>query len=82
MTNTSYSLSLNLSDYRDTKLLDGFPVGPESINDGQIMVRIDKVALTSNSVSYVIGSQAGLMSWLDVFPRSRRAGPYPLLGFR
>lgn len=81
MTDTSYSHCINLKDFRNTSLVDGFIATPDTLEDGQLMVRIDKVALTSNSVSYVIGSQQGLMSWLDVFPAPQGLGHIPCWGF-
>jgi len=44
-------------------------------------VRVDKLALTANSISYVIGSEAGLMPWLDLFPAPPGNGRIPCWGF-
>lgn len=68
MTTTSYGYAINLEDFRQTTLLDGFAVHPDTLADGQVMVRIDKIALTSNSISYVIAGKAGLLRYLDLFP--------------
>lgn len=51
MTETSYSHCINLENFRETSLVNGFAASADRLDDGQVMVRIDKVALTSNSVS-------------------------------
>lgn len=81
MTTTSYHHAIELDNYRAMSLYDGFNVSPDTLNDGQIMVRVSKVALTSNSVSYAIGSQAGMMPWLDVFPAPDGLGHIPCWGY-
>lgn len=81
MNENSYSQCIDLNDFLTTSLVNGFAVTPDSLNDGQIMVSVDKVALTSNSVSYVIGSQSGMMPWLDLFPAPEGKGHIPCWGF-
>lgn len=81
MTETSYSHCINLDDFRKTDLFNDFAVSPDTLKDGQVMVRIDKVALTSNSLTYVVGSQMGIMPWLDIFPAPEGMGHMPCWGF-
>lgn len=56
-------------------------LAPDTLEGGQVMVRISEVALTSNSVSYAIGSQAGMMPWLDVFSAPQGLGCIPCWGY-
>jgi|TARA_B110000977_G_scaffold146451_1_gene185727 hypothetical protein len=81
MTDTSYSHAIKLDNYRQTSINKGFDVSPDTIEEGQVMIRVSKVALTSNSVSYAIGSQAGMMPWLDVFPAPEGLGHIPCWGY-
>ena len=81
MSEHAYSHCIKLDNFRQTQILDSFAVNPASLEDGQVMVRIDKVALTANSVSYVIGSQQGMMPWLDLFPAPEGLGHIPCWGF-
>jgi len=81
MTETSYNHAIKLVNYRETSINQGFGVNSDILDEGQIMVRVSKVALTSNSVSYAIGSQAGMMPWLDVFPASEGLGHIPCWGY-
>ena len=81
MTDTSYSHAINLDNYRETLLNYGFKVCPDTRNEGQFMVRVSKIALTSNSVSYAIGRQTGMMPWLDVFPAPDGLGQFPCWGY-
>jgi hypothetical protein len=81
MTDTSYSHAINLDDYRKTSIVDGFEVSPDTLSDGQIMVRVSKVALTANSITYVIGSQQGFLPYLDIFPATEGLGHMPCWGF-
>ncbi|MEM1113327.1 MAG: DUF2855 family protein [Pseudomonadota bacterium] len=81
MTDTSYHHCIHLDAFRHTEILDGFVISPDALEEGQVMVKVDKVALTSNSVSYVIGSQQGLMPWLEAFPAPEGLGHIPCWGF-
>jgi hypothetical protein len=81
MTDTSYSHAINLDNFRETSIIDGFKVTPDTLADGQIMVSVSKVALTANSITYVIGSQQGFLPYLDVFPAPEGQGHIPCWGF-
>lgn len=81
MTETSYSHCVNLDNLRQATALDGFAVGADSLDDGQVMIRVDKVALTSNSISYVLAGKAGLIRYLDLFPAPEGRGHIPCWGY-
>jgi Protein of unknown function (DUF2855) len=81
MTETSYNHAINLDNYRQTSINQGFDVSSDTLENGQVMVQVSKVALTSNSVSYAIGSQSGMMPWLDVFPAPEGLGHIPCWGY-
>lgn len=78
---TSYSHCIELNDFRKTSIQESFVVNRDALEEGQVMVRVDKVALTSNSVTYVIGSQQGMMDWLGVFPAPEGLAHIPCWGF-
>lgn len=81
MTDKSYSLSVALDDFRSTEQTPGFEVAESTLADGEIMVRISKVALTANSVSYALAGKSGLMRFLDIFPAPEGRGHIPCWGF-
>lgn len=81
MSENAYNHCIALDDFRQSALLDSFPVSSDTLDDGQIMVRIDKLALTSNSLSYVIAGKSGLMRFLDLFPAAEGKGRIPCWGF-
>jgi hypothetical protein len=81
MTDTSYNHAINLDNFRETSINDGFIVTPDTLADGQVMVRVSKVALTANSITYVIGSQMGFLPYLDIFPAPQGLGHIPCWGF-
>lgn len=51
MTDTSYSHAINLDNFRDTSINDGFKVTPDTLADGQVMVRVSKVLSFVNTCS-------------------------------
>lgn len=81
MTEQSYSLSVALDDFRSTDLTPGFDVAETSLKAGEVMVRVSKVALTANSVSYALAGKSGLMRFLDIFPAPEGRGHIPCWGF-
>lgn len=81
MTEQSYSLSVALDDFRNTEHMAGFNVSEDSLAAGEVMVRISKVALTANSVSYALAGKSGLMRFLDIFPAPEGRGHIPCWGF-
>ena len=81
MTATAFSHHIKLDDFLGSRIAQADNIQPESLAPGQVLVAVDKVALTSNSLSYVIGSQSGLMPWLDVFPAPEGYGHIPCWGF-
>lgn len=81
MTEQSYSLSVALDDFRDTELIPDFAVAESSLKQGEVMVRVCKVALTANSVSYALAGKSGLMRFLDIFPAIEGRGHIPCWGF-
>lgn len=68
MAETSYNHHINLDDFRRSAVTDGFLIATETLEEGQVMVKIHKLALTSNSVSYVTAGKTGVMPFLDLYP--------------
>lgn len=81
MSDLSYCLQLNLEDFRDTSIAEGYKISPDALEDGQVLVRVDKLALTSNSISYVIAGKSGLLPYLDLFPSPAGSAQVPCWGY-
>lgn len=81
MTDQSYSLSVALDDFRSTAQTPGFEIAESILAEGEVMVRVNKVALTANSVSYALAGKSGLMRFLDIFPAPEGRGHIPCWGF-
>jgi len=81
MSDLSYSHCITLDDFRKTSILDGFHVNPNAVDEGQVMVKVDKLALTANSISYVLAHQEGILSYLDSFPAPEGLAHIPCWGY-
>src|SRR4051794_5614491 len=72
----SWTLSVSRTDFADTRLQTG-PV-PEPA-DGEVVLRVDRVGLTANNVTYAVLGDA-LRYW-EFFPTEAGRGVVPLWGF-
>ena len=81
MTQHAKDLCVNLDDFRQVSIRTSFPVDETQLNIGEVMIAIDRVALTANSVSYALAGRSGLMRFLDVFPAPEGEGRIPCWGY-
>lgn len=81
MNNTSTDLCVKLNDFRQVELLPGFAIENTQLQDGEVMIAVDKVALTANSISYALAGKSGLMRFLDLFPAPKGLGRIPCWGY-
>ena len=51
MTDPAYTLSLDIDDFRQSRV-ELQPEPNDGLVDGEIRVRVDKIAMTANSISY------------------------------
>ena len=69
MTDSSYTLSLNIDDFRQSRV-EMQPEPHKELVDGEIQVRVDKIAMTANSISYGFAGKSGLIRYLEIYPAS------------
>ena len=81
MENLAYSLSLNLHDFRDARQIATFEATENAVSDGEILVKVDKLALTANSISYGLAGKSGLIRYLDIFPATEGLANLPCWGY-
>jgi len=81
MTQHAKDLCVNLDDFRQASIRTSFPVDEMQLDNGEVMIAIDRVALTANSVSYALAGRSGLMRFLDVFPAPEGEGRIPCWGY-
>jgi hypothetical protein len=72
----AWSLALRRDDLAKTELRDE-PI--PTIGPGQALLRVDRVGLTANNVTYALMGDA--MHYWDFFPTTAGWGPVPLWGF-
>ena len=81
MENLAYSLSLNLHDFRDARQITTFEATENAVSDGEILVKVDKLALTANSISYGLAGKSGLIRYLEIFPATEGLANLPCWGY-
>ena len=76
----AWDLLVDRSDLSHTELVDAADVDP---GDGQVVLRVDRVGMTANNVTYAVFGDA--MQYWDFFPAEPRDGVsygrVPLWGF-
>ena len=79
MTDSAYTLSLDIDDFRQSRVeLQPEPNG--ELVEGEIRVRVDKIAMTANSISYGFAGKSGLIRYLDIYPASEGYANLPCWG--
>jgi len=66
-------------DLREFAFVDGASADPAALEDGEILVRIDRFAFTANNVTYAAYGEA--MSYWSFFPAPDGFGRIPVWGF-
>jgi len=64
-------------DFRDCRVVPGAAI--EELDDGQVLFRVDRFALTSNNISYAAAGD--LLGYWGFFPGPDRWGRIPAMGF-
>src|SRR3954470_5173156 len=72
----SWTLSVARADFADTRVVETPPPEPA---DGEAVLRVDRVGLTANNVTYAVLGEA-LRYW-EFFPTEAGRGVVPLWGF-
>jgi hypothetical protein len=72
----SWSLTVNKTDLTDTDLT---PTEPPTPTEGQAVLRVDRVGVTANNVTYALLGKA--FRYWDFFPAEPGRGVVPLWGF-
>jgi hypothetical protein len=72
----AWDLLVDRTDLTSTSLVD---VPTPEIGDGQVLLRVDRVGMTANNVTYAVFGDA--MHYWDFFPASDHWGRVPLWGF-
>jgi len=80
MTASAYTLSLDIDDFRQSRV-EPQPELANDLVDGEIRVRIDKIAMTANSISYGFAGKSGLIRYLDIYPASDGYANLPCWGY-
>ena len=69
MTDSACTLSLDIDDFRQSRVeMQSEP--HKELVDGEIQVRVDKIAMTANSISYGFAGKSGLIRYLEIYPAS------------
>ena len=80
MTQPPYTLSLDLEDFRQHKVGSAMRE-TEPLKEGEVLFRVDKLALTANSISYGFAGKSGLIRYLDIFPADEGYANLPCWGY-
>ena len=72
----AWDLLVDRSDLRTTSLVE---VDTPAVEDGQVLLRVDRVGMTANNVTYAVFGDA--MHYWDFFPAPEGWGRVPLWGF-
>src|SRR5689334_5391733 len=72
----AWDLLVDRSDLSATSIVEG--ADPE-IDDGQVLLKVDRVGMTANNVTYAVFGDA--MHYWDFFPAPDGQGRVPLWGF-
>ena len=80
MTQHPYTLSLDLEDFRQHKVGSAMRE-TKPLNEGEVLFRVDKLALTANSISYGFAGKSGLIRYLDIFPADEGYANLPCWGY-
>ena len=80
MTDSAYTLSLDIDDFRQSRV-EMQPGVNKDLVAGEICVRVDKIAMTANSISYGFAGKSGLIRYLDIYPASDGYANLPCWGY-
>lgn len=68
-------------DFRSAEIIDGTPLDGDALADGEVIVAVDILALTANTISYGIAGKSRLIPYFDSFPAPDPYVRLPFWGF-
>ena len=77
----SHDFIFNPDDFRDAKFVSGASYDADRLADGEVIIEIDRLALTANTISYGIAGKSGLIRYLESFPAPQGYARMPFWGF-
>ena len=77
----SHDFIFNPDDFRDAKFVSGASYDTDTLTDGEVIIEIDRLALTANTISYGIAGKSGLIRYLESFPAPQGYARMPFWGF-
>ena len=77
----SQDFVFNPSDFRDAKFIDGAALDGDQLEKGDVIIAVDRLALTANTISYGIAGKTGLIRYLDSFLTAAPYARMPFWGF-
>lgn len=75
--NAPIDFQVNRDDFHDTRFVPGAPI--DDLADGQVLLKVDRFALTSNNISYAAAGD--MLDYWGFFPGPGRWGRIPAMGF-
>ena len=81
MPDNPYTLSLNIDDFRQHEVAGPLNNATNELNEGEVLFRVDKLALTANSISYGFAGKSGLIRYLDIYPAEDGFANLPCWGY-
>ena len=67
----SHDFIFNPDDFRDATFISGANYNADTLADGEVIIEIDRLALTANTISYGVAGKSGLIRYLESF-RARK----------
>ncbi|MEG9861345.1 MAG: DUF2855 family protein [Parvularculales bacterium] len=77
----SQNFVFNPDDFRDTKFIEGAAFDSGQLGDGEVIIEVDILALTANTITYGIAGKLGIIRYLESFPTEAPYARMPFWGF-
>lgn len=77
----SLDFVFNPNDFRDAHFMEAAPLDDALLQKGEVIIAVDRLALTANTISYGIAGKSGLIRYLDSFPTAAPYARMPFWGF-
>ncbi|NBR79685.1 MAG: DUF2855 family protein, partial [Alphaproteobacteria bacterium] len=77
----AHDFVFNPEDFRDAEFVFGACFDGDALADGEVIIEIDRLALTANTISYGIAGRSGLIRYLESFPAPEGRARLPFWGF-
>lgn len=71
----------NPDDFRDAKFIEGATYDTDTLNPDEVIIEIDRLALTANTITYGLAGKSGIISYYDQFPAPQGFARMPFWGF-